>query len=176
MVGLSARLRRDPLIVSWRRAATLDAAFYEEAADEPRTAAMAAQVLLVSGSIGALHHLALHGPRAFALVLLSLLAGWAVHVGATYYFGTRGHGGLANFGGLARTLSYAMAPTALLTLSAVPAVGLLVVVGVWGWLLLTTVTATRAALALTTSESLQAGLAGSIVVAAFPVVVQATMF
>jgi hypothetical protein len=162
-------MRQDPLFVSWGRAARGQSGFYEETADDPQTGSLAVQILLAAAFVGALQHILDLGPRASGDALVGLLVGWVVLLSSTYYLGVHVHGGQPEFGGLARNLAYAMAPNVLLVLGVAPAIGPVVALVVWGWLLLTTTVASRTALSLTTSESLQATMVGWIAVCALPV-------
>jgi hypothetical protein len=152
-------------------AALLDIPTYEEVeadATATKQAATVVAIVAVCSGIGAL------GAGGAGLIggVISALIGWLVWAGVTYVIGERLFGGTATWGELLRTLGFAQAPGVLLILALIPALGALVRLGVFIWVLITGIVAIRQALDFTTGKAILTALLGWLAVVAVTVLLR----
>ena len=157
------------------RAARLDADVYEEV-EHDREATGQAAIVVVGTSLAWGIGLGVSGGDFVTLLWVTAfgLVGWVVYAWITYFVGTRIFAGPetdADWGELARTLGFAVAPRALLIFGVVSplAVALAAIVGIW--VLVTTVVALRAALDFSTGRAIGTAIVGWIVLGVFNVIV-----
>ena len=86
--------------------------------------------------------------------LIAAFVGWLVWSWLTYFIGTRWLEGTADWGEMLRTIGFAQAPGVLYVLGVVPAVGSLVKLAVWLWMLVAVIIAIRQALDFTTGKAI----------------------
>ena len=146
-------------------AARLDRSTYEEVEHDRDATMQAAAVVLVTSAAAGIGAVSSDGTLALIGYSAAGLLGWAVYAWLTYFIGTRVFATAetsADWGELARTLGFASAPRLLLLLGLVP--GLFGVVGlvVGIWVILTTITALKAALDFGTWRAIGTGVLGLI--------------
>jgi hypothetical protein len=137
-------------------AARLDPETYEEVErDESATnqALLIVVLAAVAAGIGSL------GGGIVGLIfgIVAALVGWVVYAFVAYWVGTnwfKGPETSATPGELLRTLGFASTPRLLLALAFVPVLGLLIILAVFIWTLITTVIAIRQALDFDTGKAI----------------------
>ena len=134
-------------------AARLKADVYEEV-EHDRSATRQAAIVVVGTSLAAgIGGITSAGVLSLVALTIAGLAGWAVYAWITYIVGTRLFATAetsADWGELARTLGFASSPRLLLVLGLVPGIFGIVAFVVGVWVILTTITALKAALEMGT--------------------------
>ena len=137
------------LIQRMIRAAKLEPSLYEEVEADRDALAQAAVVVVLSSvatGIGTAH---LEGSPGIVIGTIGSLIGWGVWALLTYLIGTKllpEPQTKSDVGELLRTIGFSASPGILRILGPLPAVGALVSIVVWAWMLAAMVVAVRQAL------------------------------
>ena len=137
-------------------AARLDPQVYEEV-EHDESATRQAMSVVVLGSFAAGIGALTGGLDAFAIGAVLAIVGWAAYAYIAYWVGTnffKGPQTSATWGELLRTLGFASSPRVLLVLMVIPVFGLFIGLGVFVWMLFTTVVAIRQALDFDTGRAI----------------------
>ncbi len=143
----------------------LKRATYEEVEHDRDATIQAAAIVIATSVAAGIGAVSSEGTLAFVTYTAAGLVGWAVYAWLTYIIGTRIFATSetsADWGELARTLGFASAPRLLLLLGLVPGLFELVGLVVGIWVILTTITALKAALDFGTWRAIGTGLLGLI--------------
>lgn len=147
------------------RAARLDSNAYEEVeADENAT--VQAAIIVILASLAAGIGLAEEGIGYILLGVAAALLGWVASAAIIYFVGTRlfaTEATSSSVGELLRTLGFAQTPGILRILNFIPVVGLIISLGVFIWIILTTVVAIRQALDFSTARAIGTALVAVLV-------------
>ena len=130
-------------------AARLRSAIYEEVEHDRDATMQAAGVVVLTSLAAGVGAISTEGTLALVGFTIAGLLGWAVYAWLSYFIGTRIFATAetsADWGELARTLGFASSPRLLLLLGLVPGLFGLVAFVVGIWVILTTITALKAAL------------------------------
>ena len=144
-------------------AARLDRSTYEEVEHDRDATMQAAAVVLVTSVAAGIGAVASEGTLALVWYTAAGLLGCVAYAWLTYVIGTRIFATAetsADWGELARTLGFASAPRLLLLLGLVPGLLGLVALVVGVWVILTTITALKAALDFGTWRAIATGILG----------------
>ncbi len=142
-------------------AALLEIPVYEEVEADTGATGQAAGVVSLAAVCAAIGG-ALSGPGGLLVGLISVILGWVIWSGITYFIGTRLFGGTATWGELLRTIGFAWAPGVLYILGFVPLLGWFVRIAVSIWILIAGVVAIRQALDFGTGRALLTAVVGFI--------------
>ena len=162
-------------------AARLDTATYEEVEHDQNATIQALIVVIlasIASGIGALGSDD-PGPGLIAGIIGGIL-GWVVFAAIAYFVGTslfKTAETSANWGEVARALGFATVPSLLLVLGFIPVIGVIVGLVVFVWRIMTTITALKQSMELTTGRAiltaivavLAAAIIGAIIFAIFGV-------
>lgn len=157
---MTATIRRT-MTQRMKGAALLEIPIYEEVEADTGATGQAAGVVSLAAVCAAIGG-ALGGPGGLLVGLISVLLGWVIWSGVTYFIGTRLFGGTATWGELMRTIGFAWAPGVLYIIGFVPVLGGFVRVAVSIWILIAGVIAIRQALDFGTGRALLTAVVGFI--------------
>jgi hypothetical protein len=139
-------------------AARLDAATYEEVERDTNATVQAAIVVVLAALAGGIGSLGDdEAGKAFISGIIGGLIGWVAFAAAAYFVGTKilaASGTEADLGQLLRVLGFAQVPGLITVLGFIPVLGAILGLIAFIWLILTTITALKAALEMSTGRAI----------------------
>jgi hypothetical protein len=137
-------------------AVRLEDSVYEEV-EHDESATSQAAIIVVLGAVAAGVGSLRGGIDDLLVAIVAGIVGWAVYAAVAYWVGTnwfKGPQTSATWGELLRTLGFANTPRLLLFIAIIPIIGWIIAVGVFVWVLVTTVIAIRQALDFDTGKAI----------------------
>jgi hypothetical protein len=139
-------------------AARLDSATYEAVEHDTSATVQAAIVVVLAALAGGIGSLGDNNAgKAFISGIIGGLIGWVAFAAAAYFVGTRilsAAGTEADLGQLLRVLGFAQVPSLITVLGFIPVLGAILGLIAFVWIILTTITALKAALEMETGRAI----------------------